>query len=276
MFETITQLTRKPKIYEKTLPSFWEDDYISQNILENHLNSNSDIASRNMEFIKNSVTWITNICPVQTNQILLDIGCGPGIYAELFFKNGYQVTGIDFSQRSIRYAKTSARKNHLDITYLKQDYLNFNLSAKYDVITMIYCDYGALSTNDRMLLAKKIHQHLKPNGKFILDVFSVAKFNDVKESKTWEYSASNGFWSRSAYLELNRCIKYCTTVTLEQATVITEKKQEIHNIWTTYFDKDTLAEELSKVGFKNYKTFSDVKGTPYNKNNATLAMVVEK
>ncbi|MGE5494383.1 MAG: methyltransferase domain-containing protein [Burkholderiales bacterium] len=29
---------------------------------------------------------------------LLDLGCGPGIYAELFAKKGFCVTGVDFSQ----------------------------------------------------------------------------------------------------------------------------------------------------------------------------------
>ena len=71
---------------------------------------------------------------------LLDIGCGPGIYAERFTKEGYQVTGIDFSKRSIDYALESALRQELSITYLFQDYLQMNLKKVFDFGTMIYCD----------------------------------------------------------------------------------------------------------------------------------------
>ncbi len=51
--------------------------------------------------------------------LLFDIGCGPGIYAEKFARQGYYVTGIDFSKRSIDYAKNSALKQGLDISYCR-------------------------------------------------------------------------------------------------------------------------------------------------------------
>ena len=53
---------------------------------------------------------------------LLDLGCGPGIYAELFYQYGYQVTGIDLSKRSISYAQASAKQKGFDIIYLRSDY----------------------------------------------------------------------------------------------------------------------------------------------------------
>lgn len=101
---------------------------------------------------------------------LFDIGCGPGIYAERFCKQGCQVTGIDFSERPVNYARSSVLKKGLDITYLYQNYLDMDLHKVFDFATMIYCDYGALSTSDRKKLMGKVYQHLKPGNPFYVAV----------------------------------------------------------------------------------------------------------
>ena len=44
---------KQPKIYQQTDTPFWTDDYISQKMLENHLDPSIDGASRNRSFIKN-------------------------------------------------------------------------------------------------------------------------------------------------------------------------------------------------------------------------------
>ena len=101
---------------------------------------------------------------------LFDIGCGPGIYAERFCRQGCQVTGIDFSERPVNYAGSSVLKKGLDITYLYQNYLDMDLHKVFDFATMIYCDYGALSTSDRKKLMGKVYQHLKPGNPFYVAV----------------------------------------------------------------------------------------------------------
>ncbi len=69
------------------------------------------------DFVDKSVKWITSIAPPTQFQQLLDLGCGPGIYAERFRKAGYTVTGIDFSKSSIEYAKEQTLLNKSNIQY---------------------------------------------------------------------------------------------------------------------------------------------------------------
>lgn len=51
------------------------------------------------------------------------------------------------------------------------------LNQVFDFATMIYCDYGALSEADRQTIMKKVFNHLKSGGKFLLDVFGMVKYN---------------------------------------------------------------------------------------------------
>ena len=176
MLDRISKSLEKPPIYTKAKAAFWNDEHISKQMLKAHLDPEFEGASRKLKFIQESVIWIKeSISPVKYPQ-LLDIGCGPGIYAEKFSKEGYQVTGIDYSKRSIDYAQQSASKQNLDITYLYENYLDMDLKKVFDFATMIYCDYGALSTSDRKTIMRKVYNHLKSGGKFLLDVFSMEKY----------------------------------------------------------------------------------------------------
>ena len=97
MFEGLISILEVPSLYQKTRVPFWNDKYISQQMLKAHLDPNFDGASRKLDFINKSVNWINKIAPPQKYKSLLDMGCGPGIYAEKFATSGYKVTGIDFS-----------------------------------------------------------------------------------------------------------------------------------------------------------------------------------
>lgn len=101
MFEGLISILEVPSLYQKTRVPFWNDKYISQQMLKAHLDPNFDGASRKLDFINKSVNWINKIAPPQKYKSLLDMGCGPGIYAEKFATSGYKVTGIDFSKHSI-------------------------------------------------------------------------------------------------------------------------------------------------------------------------------
>lgn len=129
----ITSL-RKPPIYTKSMVEFWNDEYISEQMLKAHLDPEFDGASRKSDFIEKSVAWITEQIPPADYPLLLDIGCGPGIYAEMFTQKGYQVTGVDFSKRSIDYAQQSAFSKKLNISYVYQNYLEMDLSKSFDFL----------------------------------------------------------------------------------------------------------------------------------------------
>jgi len=276
MLNNIIRRLEKPPLYTKTKGEFWNDEYISKQMLEAHLNPEVDGASRNLKFIEKSVAWIKEIVPSKDFSSLLDIGCGPGIYAERFYQQGYQVTGIDFSRRSIDYARQSALKQGLDITYLYQNYLDMVLNKNFDFATMIYCDYGALSTVDRKKLMSRIYQHLKPGAKFLLDVFSLETYNAFQEMQTWEICSHGGFWREDEYIALFGRYKYPNSVTLEQTTIISNKDMSTYYVWNTCFTKETLMNEAKENGFKVCEVFGDIAGEPYHKDSPTLAILLER
>ncbi|MGM9902572.1 hypothetical protein A5844_000929 [Enterococcus sp. 10A9_DIV0425] len=272
----ITTLLETPTIYKQTEGAFWDDPHISKQMLNAHLDPEFEGASRKADFIDQSAQWISTLFPSSKYPTLLDLGCGPGIYSEKFTQSGYKVTGLDFSKRSINYGQDSAKKKQLEIDYRYENYLVMDLQKKFDLITMIYCDYGALSEENRKILLDKIFHHLKPKGKVLFDVFSLTKFMDFEEKQTWESNPKGGFWTAEPHIALNNYLKYNNNVTLEQTSILTENKLIDYYLWTTYFTQETLMKEVCEAGFSVVDVFGDVKGSLYKKDSPTLAIVLEK
>lgn len=263
-------------LYEESDSAFWDDEHISKHMLRAHLNPDCDNASRKQGAIVNSVNWIESVCGACTGKKLLDLGCGPGIYAELLAEKGFQVTGIDFSKRSIDYAIQSAANKKLDIKYHYQNYLAIDYKETFDVAILIYCDFGVLSPDDRKVLLGKIHQALKPEGILILDAFSEFHLNSFKELQSVQCE-QEGFWSKEPYVVIQQNKYYQETAnTLEQYLVITEEDSKQYNIWNQLYTKETLMKEVGQVGFEKAVFFDDVQGSKYSGLGDTICGVFSK
>lgn len=162
MIRELSDYLKKPELYAPSTGMFWDDAHISKGMLAAHLNPHWDAATRRHEFLDRSVQWIAQIAPPLQYKFLLDLGCGPGLYAQRFHNAGYSVTGVDFSKRSIAYAKEQSLLHNCAIRYRCQNYMTIDYTEQFDIITLIYCDYAVLSVSDRFLLLKKVYQALRP------------------------------------------------------------------------------------------------------------------
>lgn len=266
----------RPILGASSTSKFWDDPHISTHMMEAHLNPQIDSATRNHLFVKKSAAWIASALPSSEHPTLLDLGCGPGLYAEQFHTHGYQVTGIDLSEGAIVYAKESAKAKNLAITYTVGSYLDMSYDNAFEVATLIYCDYGALNKENRNQLLQRIYQALKPGGKLLLDVFTLAQYEGKEESKSWT-SADNGFWTNEPHLCLNSFYRYDEyDAFLEQYIVATESRVECYNIWDHVFTKESLQEELANNGFTAFQFYGDVAGAATDSKKPTLCIICEK
>ena len=107
----LIRLQQQPAPFTPGEPLFWDDPH-------------TDTASRKPETIDRSVRWLTQILGLMPGASLLDLGCGPGLYASRVARAGFRVTGVDYSRRSSAYASDYAREQRLDIVYRYQKYLD--------------------------------------------------------------------------------------------------------------------------------------------------------
>jgi len=276
MFSTLTGFLAKPNLYAPSTAPFWDDEHISQNMLQAHLDPDLDAASRRPDFLDRSVDWISSIVPPAQYKSLLDLGCGPGLYAERFRASGYSVTGVDFSRRSIMYAKKQALLHRSDIEYLCQDYLTIDYTEQFDVITLIYCDYAALSASHRLALLLKVHKALRPEGRFIFDVFTPAMKKE--EGRLWQYYDHGGFFSEEPHICLESVYHYYDEgiTELRQYLVVSADDVKCYNIWDHFFTREALLSEVQRAGFSAFEFYGDVAGQPFSYTGQAICCVAMK
>lgn len=258
--ENIAALTEKPSLYEKGTSFMWTDPYISEQLLQVHLNPDIDLASRKKSTIENTVKWILENKKSNEKLNVLDLGCGPGLYTELFAKNGHEVTGIDISKNSIDYAIKSAKDKGLDIDYQNVSYLDVDLGQeKYDLVVLIYTDLGALLPIEREKLLASIFRTLKKGGTFIFDILKDKDLNDKLSPKTWEASNS-GFWKETPFLALSASFLYEKekVILFQHAIVDNSAKIEIYRFWIHFFSQNDITELLKQQNFRNIEFREDI------------------
>jgi len=259
MKNIITKI-QKPEIYEPGSAFMWTNEHISKQLLNVHLNPKLDLASRKMSSINKTANFILESKKTTEKLNILDLGCGPGLYSEIFAKKGHNITSVDISKTSIEYAKNSASRNDYEIEYKNANYIELELEENiFDIVILIYTDFGVLTPDERKILLNKVYRSLKKGGLFIFDVLKNNNIEEKISPKTWEASMC-GFWKDSPHIALSESFLYeKENLILYQHTVIGEKNDvKVYRFWTHFFSQNNIFQMLKEHNFLNINFREDI------------------
>lgn len=105
---------------------------------------------------------------------ILDLGCGTGSHDIFFAQKGYDITGIDFSDKNVRAAsnKVIAASPPLDSkpSFIRGDIRYIRVDRKFDVVVSLFHVLSYQTTNNDLLSTfNTVKAHLKAGGLFIFD-----------------------------------------------------------------------------------------------------------
>ncbi len=273
----LSKLKQRPAPFEPGEPLFWNDPHISTQMLKVHLDPNMDAASRKTETIDRSVQWIIETLALKSDNAILDLGCGPGLYASRFALSGLQVTGVDYSRSSIDYARQYASENNLNIQYRYQNYLELDDENLYDAVFLIYGDFCPLGPQQRSTLLNNVYRALKPGGRFVLDVTTREHRKKHGNNNGW-YAAESGFWKPVPHLVLEEGFDYPEqSIWLDQYTVIEGNgKVSVYRNWFQDYTPETITEELTQGVFSVESLWGDLTGIPYSPGSEWIGLIANK
>jgi SAM-dependent methyltransferase len=275
MFKTLKEINTRPEPFQfYTADDLWTEEHTAKQMLSYHLNDQVEASSRNQQFIERSVAWIVSQFQVGSHTAIADFGCGPGLYANRLADRGASVTGIDFSENSLQYARQVAVDKGLSTDYVQSNYLEFETDNRFDLIIMIMCDFCALSPAQRKILLKKFKSFLKPGGSVLLDVHSIDYFNQKEESAIYELNQLYGFWSAQDYYGFVNTFKYEEEkVLLDKYTIIEASRKRVVYNWLQCFSQESLRKEFEENGLTLEATHGDVAGAPIDPDSSVFAVV---
>lgn len=272
----IIKQQKRPALFSAGEPLFWDDPYISAQMLRAHLDPTTDLASRRPETIAASVDWIINTAGLEQGDAVLDLGCGPGLYAARLAQRGQKVTGVDISRRSIDYARKFAAEYGLAATYRCQNYLDLADENQYDAALLIFGDYCTFSPQQRQQILQNVRRALKPVGWFILDVTTRVHRERHGIKNGW-YASEGGFWQPGPHLVLEQGFEYPEEgVFLDQYIVVDEAGEiRVYQNWFQDFDPETIRKELTMGGFEVRSLWGDLTGTPLTVSSEWIGIAAQ-
>ena len=274
MFDDLLSTARRPEPYEPGA-ELWNDPHISKGMLDAHLATDTDAASYHPEAIVTICEYLASEMNLKPGDPVADLGCGPGLYCVRLSAMGLNMTGIDRSERSIRYARAHAGEQ---AEFVLGSYLDPFGEGRFRAALMISQDYGVLSPENRRKLLANVHRALRPGGWFALDVPSLAAYLRRMEavSARWQVS-EGGFWRPHRHLLMEDALFYPEIRALcDRYIVADESGVVVYRVWQTFFSPESIRAELEEGGFAVKAILSGLDGEPFREDSPVLGILCKR
>ncbi|BAX81690.1 class I SAM-dependent methyltransferase [Labilibaculum antarcticum] len=143
-----------------------------------------------LEFYKR---WL----PKNKDARILELCCGTGRLTLPIAKDGYDISGVDYTSSMLEQAKVKASAGGLDVEFIEADIRTLDLPEKYDLIFIPFNSIHHLYKNEDLFKAfNVVKNHLKEGGLFLLDCFNpniqfIAE-SEKEQKEIAEYTTKDG------------------------------------------------------------------------------------
>lgn len=195
---------------------------------------------------------------------LVEIGCGTGTGTMLFHKKGYNMIGIDLSQKMLEIAES--KKEEEEIVYVLQDATNLQLPYAVPAMVSIgdsmnyITDYG-----DFTKVLERVNEYLEDNGVFVFDLKTKKYFSDIGEKTIAEDREDSSFIWENYFDEETNINEYYLSVFVRAEDGRYDKYEEEH--FQRGYTLNEVKKAVEKSGLKLekiYEAFTDNEGTEEN------------
>tara|TARA_R110002167_G_C12590446_1_gene644188 strand:+ start:267 stop:1019 length:753 start_codon:yes stop_codon:yes gene_type:complete len=201
---------------------------------------------------------------------VLELGCGTGRLTIPLAKNGYNITGVDFTSSMLQKAKAKTTKAGLNIEFIEADMRTLSLSEKFDLIFIPFNSIHHLYKNEDLFNTfKVVKHHLKDGGLFLLDCFNPNIQYIVEGGKetinTAEYTTDDG---REILIKQKMRYENRTQINrIEWHYFINGKFDSIQNIDMRMFFPQELNSYLEWNGFNILHKFGSFEEEAFSDNS---------
>jgi SAM-dependent methyltransferase len=177
--------------------------------------------------------------------LVIDLGCGSGIWAAELVRAGYDVLGVDQSKAMIRLA----RKKAPQAQFVRGSYLDVKLPA-CDMVTSLgeclcYLFDAKNGPKELKKLFGRVYEALRPGGLFIFDIAQPGQIK--KNDRIRNFAGPDWTILREADEDRERMVLTRRMVVFRQIGKLYRRSEETH-LLRLYWGAD-LARLLREIGF---------------------------
>lgn len=135
----------------------------------------------------------------QWGQQVLELACGTGRVTIPLAQAGLTMTGLDLSGQMLARGRSKAAGAQVEVAFIEGDMCDFHLGQQFDLIFIpinSICHLTRRAEIENCL--RCVRAHLKPGGRFIVDVFNPSLAILGREAGRWyevgAYERPDGQW----------------------------------------------------------------------------------
>ncbi len=279
----IQEIIRRPHMPEPwsegdNIP--WNDSEFSRRMLKWHLAQDTDAASRRGRKIDQHVDWIHSDLLAGRSRKVLDLACGPGLYANRLEALGHNVLGIDFSPASIAHAKETAASEKLTTEFIEGDIRNTEYGTGYDLAMLIFGEFNVFRPADVRAILDSMRAAIKPGGLLLLEP---SRFEALERwsqgGSTWSSSEAGGLWRDGPHISFEESIWDPDSQVVTRRYYVLEPGETAVSAYaqsTQAYTDDEVVALLEGRGFANVRVFPSLFGPDGEKDEALMAITAIK
>ncbi len=244
----------------------WDDPDFSARMLREHLDESHGAASRQLPDRQAQIDWLWTRLGLQKGQRLLDMTCGPGLYAVELARRGCYVTGVDFGPAAIAYARELATEQGVDgrCTFRQQDVRQMDMAGQqFHAALFLYGQLAVFTRAEARALLVQAAQALRPGGQLVVELLNQERVD--KQDARWWYTDDSGLWGNAPYLHLGERFWYPDQqLSLERFLILhleTGQLEEVQLCDQTYAVLEMVA-MMQEAGFAHVDVYPAWDGLP--------------
>lgn len=197
---------------------------------------------------------------------ILDLACGKGRHSRYMASKGFDVTGIDLSENSIKFARQYESEN---LSFFQHDMRKQFRINYFDYIFNIFTSFGYFDKEEDNLTALKcVHSGLKHDGTFILDYFNSYWVRQTM-IPSYEQSAAGITFHITKHIENGHIFKSIAFDVEEGKTIKKYQFQEKVRLFSLR-DFEFLFE---KAGLKIVEKYGDYQLNPFDEKTSNRLII---
>jgi SAM-dependent methyltransferase len=244
----------------------WDDPAFSERMLREHLDQSHSAASRTDVERGLQIEWLWQKLNLKEGSQILDVTCGPGLYAVELARTGCLVTGVDFSPAAMAHARALAASEGVaaQCTFIQQDVRHMRYpEASFEAALFLYGQLAVFTKAEAQALLERIAQALKPGGKLCVELLNQVRID--KKDRTWWFTDHTGLWGDAPFLHLGeRFWDAETEISIERFQIIhleTGELTEVH-LCDQAYTVETMVAMMKATGFEAVDVYLDWDGLP--------------
>lgn len=250
----------RPDPWQKdgTLP--WNEPEFSRRMLREHLDESHAAASRNTKERQIQITWLWERLDLSPGKRVLDLACGPGLYAVELARRGCHVTGVDYSPASIAHAQELAHRYQVSerCTFVECDVRDLNfVKEEFDAALFLYGQLAVFPKEEARELLRQSANGMGPGGRLLVELLDQDRVD--KEVDSWWFSDDSGLWGDSPYIHLGeRFWLEEEKISIDRFSIIHLESGQLDEIILcdqTYSVKE-MVQIMEEAGFSNVDTYT--------------------